>query len=151
MQTLGTLSPGTPQKVVGGLPQRTWYLGSPRALRPLTSRFLGAKVELQVEVLHHVAQLIIVRVFPELRGRGRFRARKNGRPPPPPPSKDCLVSSRRESLHQALGQTRWQEETAGEAKSSKLSGGEPAPLAVNNTHTWGTLQAEASKLRWSRG
>lgn len=50
MQTLGTLSPGTPQKVVGGLPQRTWYLGSPRALRPLTSRFLGAKVELQVEV-----------------------------------------------------------------------------------------------------
>lgn len=100
---LGGSKPWDATEVVGGLPQRTWYLGSPRALRPLTSRFLGAKVELQVEVLHHVAQLIIVRVLPELRGRGRFRARKNCRPPPPPPSKGCLVSSRRESLHQALG------------------------------------------------
>ena len=46
------------------------------------------------------------------------------------------------------------EETAGEAidKSSKLSsGGEPAPLVVNNTQTWNTLHAEASKLHWSRG
>lgn len=43
--------------------------GFPRALKPLTSRFLGAKMELQIEVLHHVTQLIIIRIFPKLQGR----------------------------------------------------------------------------------
>lgn len=43
-----------------------WCEGSPRALRPLTSRFLGAKMELQIKIFHHVAQLVIVGIFPEL-------------------------------------------------------------------------------------
>lgn len=42
----------------------TW----PRAIRSLTRRFLGAEVELQVQVFHHVTQLIIVRVLPKLQG-----------------------------------------------------------------------------------
>lgn len=32
----------------------------------LTRRFLGAEVELQVQVFYHVTQLVIVRVFPKL-------------------------------------------------------------------------------------
>lgn len=82
-------------------------MGSPRALRPLTCRFLGAKVELQVEVLHHVAQLIIVRVFPKLQGRARLRVRTSAGSrtalPSPSPSKGCPGSSWRESLLLALG------------------------------------------------
>lgn len=70
MQALGTLRLRKPQKVA------VWdgFWTSPRTIRPLTSRFLGAKVKLQVEVFHHVTQFIIVRVLPKLRGReGRFR------------------------------------------------------------------------------
>lgn len=139
---------------------RTRRQGSPRPLGPLTGSFLGAKVELQVEVFHHVAQLIIVRVLPELRGRGRFRVSNSTGswtvvPHCPPPSEGGPGRSRRENLHQAPGMNpgTGREETAGGAidKSSKLSGDEPAPLVVNNTQTWNTLHAEASKLHGSRG
>lgn len=41
---------------------------SPRAIGPLTRRFLGTEVEFQVEVFHHVTQLVIVRVLPKLQG-----------------------------------------------------------------------------------
>ena len=43
--------------------------------RPLTWRFLGAEVELQVEVFHHVTQLVIVRVFPKLQAIDREMVR----------------------------------------------------------------------------
>lgn len=44
---------------------------------PLTRRLLGAEVELQVQVFHHVTQLVIVRVFPKLQviGHEMVRAR----------------------------------------------------------------------------
>lgn len=42
---------------------------------PLTRRFLGAEVELQVEVFHHVTQLVIVRVFPKLQAIDREMVR----------------------------------------------------------------------------
>lgn len=61
----------------GRSPAREWRkapwmapgLLSPTALRTLTSRLLCAEVQLQVEVLHHVTQLVIVGVLPELQER----------------------------------------------------------------------------------
>lgn len=61
---LGSKPWDPPQKAVGGC-RRTCSLGPWGH-----SLAAGAKVELQVEVFHHVAQLIVVGVLPELRGRG---------------------------------------------------------------------------------
>lgn len=43
--------------------------------RSLTWRFLGAKVKLQVQVFHHVTQLVIVRVFSKLQAIDREMVR----------------------------------------------------------------------------
>lgn len=117
-------------------------------------------MELQVEVFHHVAQLIVVGVLPELRGRGRFRVSDStgsriAVPHCPPPSEGSLGTPGGKASTKPWHEPgTGREETAGEAidKSSKLSlGGELAPLAVNNTQTWNTLRAEASKLHWNKG
>lgn len=120
-----------PQKAAGGLPQTAWYEGSPRALRLLTSRFLGAKVEFQIEVFHHVAQLVIVGIFPQLQGRGggagggEFRGEEEHwqldcHPPHTPPFTKSCPGSYRGEPSSGPGRNWGPEETAGEAGSSKL-------------------------------
>lgn len=61
---------------IASLPTEPQFLPVPRSLagtrtcsvaQVLTCRFLRPEVQLQVEVFDHITQLVIVRVFPELR------------------------------------------------------------------------------------